>query len=197
MGDKNVLESTGIGDRKSQPISENMKLLGGDHPGMSLVSVPLDGNNYFPWEIAEAFLYATSTRDMWLDLASRFGESNGPLLYQIQREIASMTQGNMFVAVYFTKLKKLWDELASLDPIPSCSYGAGKKISEKTASNQLLQFLMGLSDAYDHEPKNFSEAQERQEWKKAMQQEINALERNETWEISDLVSTMDGPIFTA
>ncbi|KAL0355837.1 UNVERIFIED_CONTAM: Copia protein [Sesamum radiatum] len=201
MGDKNVLESAGAGDHKSQPISENMRLQGGDHPGMSLVSVPLDGNNYFPWvrsikfalgakqklgfidgscpkptddkneieqwqrtdcmvvswilnsiskDIAEAFLYATSARDLWLDLESRFGESNGPLLYQIQREIVSMTQGNMSVAVYFTKLKKLWDELASLDPTPSCSCGAGKKISEKTASNQLLQFLMGLSDAYDH-----------------------------------------------
>ncbi|KAL0462087.1 UNVERIFIED_CONTAM: hypothetical protein Slati_0096300 [Sesamum latifolium] len=56
----------------------------------------------------------------------------------------------MSVAVYFTKLKKLWDELVSLDPKPSCSCGASKKISEKTASNQLIQFLMGLSDAYDH-----------------------------------------------
>ncbi|KAK4400358.1 hypothetical protein Sango_1141900 [Sesamum angolense] len=56
----------------------------------------------------------------------------------------------MSVAVYFTKLKKLWDELASLDPIPSCSCGASKKISEKIASNQLMQFLMGLSNAYDH-----------------------------------------------
>ncbi|KAK4386184.1 hypothetical protein Sango_2489000 [Sesamum angolense] len=101
-------------------------------------------------DIAEAFLYATSARDLWLELESRFGESNGPLLYQIQREIASISQENMSVAVYFTKLKKLWDELASLDPIPSCSCGASKKISEKIASNQLMQFLMGLSNAYDH-----------------------------------------------
>ncbi|KAL0320076.1 UNVERIFIED_CONTAM: hypothetical protein Sradi_5269100 [Sesamum radiatum] len=61
-----------------------------------------------------------------------------------------MSPGNMSIAVYFTKLKKLRDELASLDPIPSCSCGASKKLSERTASNQLIPFLMGLSDTYDH-----------------------------------------------
>ncbi|KAL2241041.1 UNVERIFIED_CONTAM: hypothetical protein Sindi_0745300 [Sesamum indicum] len=42
-------------------------------------------------EIAEAFLYAESARDLWVELEMRFGESNGPLLYQIQREIASIS----------------------------------------------------------------------------------------------------------
>ncbi|KAL2240965.1 UNVERIFIED_CONTAM: hypothetical protein Sindi_0737700 [Sesamum indicum] len=56
----------------------------------------------------------------------------------------------MFVAVYFTKLKTLWDELTTLDPSPLCTCGDSKKLSERTASNQLRQFLMGLSDVYDH-----------------------------------------------
>ncbi|KAL2252319.1 UNVERIFIED_CONTAM: hypothetical protein Sindi_0026600, partial [Sesamum indicum] len=100
-------------------------------------------------EIAEAFLYANSTRDLWIDLETKFGASNGPLLYQIQREIASISQ-NMSVSVYFIKLKKLWDELESLDPLPVCSCGASKKMSERSNSSQLIQFLMGLSDCYDH-----------------------------------------------
>ncbi|KAL2242588.1 UNVERIFIED_CONTAM: Copia protein [Sesamum indicum] len=100
--------------------------------------------------IVQAFLYTTSARDLWLELESRFGESNGPLLYQIQREIGSITQNNNSVAVYFTNLKRLWDELAALDPLPPCSCGAGKKLVEKMTSTQLIQFLVGLSDAYDH-----------------------------------------------
>ncbi|KAL2230364.1 UNVERIFIED_CONTAM: hypothetical protein Sindi_1630800 [Sesamum indicum] len=56
----------------------------------------------------------------------------------------------MFVAVYFTRLKKLWDELTSLDPLPSCTCGASKKLSERITSSQLMQFLMGLSDVYNH-----------------------------------------------
>ncbi|XP_020549768.1 uncharacterized protein LOC110012027 [Sesamum indicum] len=101
-------------------------------------------------EIAEAFLYADSTRDLWVELETRFGDSNGPLLYQIQREIASISQKDMTVAVYFTKLKRLWDELGSLDPLPECSCGVSKKLSNRATSYQLIQFLMGLSDAYDH-----------------------------------------------
>ncbi|KAL2238289.1 UNVERIFIED_CONTAM: hypothetical protein Sindi_1020600 [Sesamum indicum] len=100
--------------------------------------------------IVEAFLYTTSARDLWLELESRFGESNGPLLYQIQIEIGPISQNNNSVAIYYTNLKRLWDELAALDPIPSCSCGAGKKIAEKIVSTQLIQFLVGLSDAYDH-----------------------------------------------
>ena len=80
-------------------------------------------------DIVEAFLYTTSARELWLELEARFGECNGPLLYQIQREIASITQGNQSVVVYFTKLKKLWDELATLDPLPCCSCGAAKKMA--------------------------------------------------------------------
>ncbi|KAL2235904.1 UNVERIFIED_CONTAM: hypothetical protein Sindi_1322600 [Sesamum indicum] len=159
MADKKTAEAGRTEDSKTQQLIEIVKLGGGDHPGMSLVFVPLDGNNYFFWvksikfalgakqkvgfidgtcqkpthdkteieqwqrtdcmvvswilnsiskDIAEAFLYTTSAMDLWLELESRFGESNGPLLYQIQREIASITQGNKSVVVYYTKLKKLW-----------------------------------------------------------------------------------------
>ncbi|KAL0283164.1 UNVERIFIED_CONTAM: hypothetical protein Sangu_2906000 [Sesamum angustifolium] len=101
-------------------------------------------------EITEAFIYTTSARDLWLALESCYGESNGPLLYQIQREISFMSQGDQIVSTYFTKLKKLWDELACLNPLPSCSCGSSKAQADMTSSSQLIQFLMGLSDAYDH-----------------------------------------------
>ncbi|KAL2242389.1 UNVERIFIED_CONTAM: Retrovirus-related Pol polyprotein from transposon RE1 [Sesamum indicum] len=101
-------------------------------------------------DIAEAFLYTSSARNLWLDLESRFGQSNGPLLFQIQREICSTSQGNKSIAAYDIKLKKLWDEQLSLDPLPVCSCGAGRKFAEKAEFTQLIQFLMGLNDAYDH-----------------------------------------------
>ncbi|KAL2224072.1 UNVERIFIED_CONTAM: hypothetical protein Sindi_2933500, partial [Sesamum indicum] len=101
-------------------------------------------------EITEDFLYADSARDLWVELETPFGESNGPLLYQIQRDITSISQKNMNVAVYFTRLKRLWDEWGSLDPLSVCSCGASKKVSDKMASYQLIQFLMDLSNTYDH-----------------------------------------------
>ena len=37
-------------------------------------------NSMMP-ELAEVFLYVNSSRELWLELTERFGDSNGPLLY--------------------------------------------------------------------------------------------------------------------
>ncbi|XP_022859081.1 uncharacterized protein LOC111379875, partial [Olea europaea var. sylvestris] len=101
-------------------------------------------------EIVEAFIFTTSAKELWDELNERYGECNGPLLYQLQREISSMTQGSMTVEKYFTNLKKLWDEIACLMPSPVCTCGAAKEVSDSASFNKLMQFLMGLNDTYDN-----------------------------------------------
>lgn len=54
-------------------------------------------------DIVETFLYVNTAKELWDELKERFGEINGPLLYQIQREISTVTQGGMAVAQYYTK----------------------------------------------------------------------------------------------
>ena len=106
-------------------------------------------------ELSEAFLYAGSAKELWSELAERFGQSNGPLLYQIQKEIAELHQGNDSIAVYYTKLKRLWDELDNLSEIPSCdcihkaNCGASKRSRELDQQQRLMHFLMKLNDGYD------------------------------------------------
>ena len=80
-------------------------------------------------EIIEDFLHTTSARELWKELEERFGESNGLLLYQVQRELSFISQGSMNVVQYYTKLKKLWDELTCLMPIPQCTYGVAKSVA--------------------------------------------------------------------
>ncbi|KAL0334110.1 UNVERIFIED_CONTAM: hypothetical protein Sangu_1567200 [Sesamum angustifolium] len=70
------------------------------------------------------------------------------MLYEIQREIAS--QGDMSISGYYNKLKKLWNELAHFTTLPQCSGGSSKAIAELNDLSQLMQFLMGLGDSYDH-----------------------------------------------
>ncbi|XP_021651859.2 retrovirus-related Pol polyprotein from transposon RE1 isoform X1 [Hevea brasiliensis] len=101
-------------------------------------------------DVVEAFLYVTTAKELWEELKQRFGESNGPLLYQIKREISSFSQDNMSVGVYFTKLKKLWDELSCLRPFPTCTCGAAKTMIDIENGDKVIQFLMGLRDGYDH-----------------------------------------------
>lgn len=89
-------------------------------------------------DIVEAFLYVNTARELWEELKERFGECNGPLLYQIQREITTVTQGGMTLTQYYTKLKKCWDELNCLTLVPECSCGATKAMTEMVDSNSLM-----------------------------------------------------------
>lgn len=100
-------------------------------------------------DIVEAFLYVDSAKELWDELKERFGECNGPLLYQIQRENSTVTQGELTLAQYYTKLKKSWDELNCLTPVPECSCGSAKTMADVLDATILIQFLMGLNDAYD------------------------------------------------
>lgn len=81
-------------------------------------------------ELSYAFLYASSAKELWEELNERFGQTNGPLLFQIEKEIALIVQGNDSVVIYCTKLKKFWDELNSLCELPTCTCGAMKKVVE-------------------------------------------------------------------
>lgn len=69
-------------------------------------------------DIVEGFLYVNTAKELWDKLREQFGVCNGPLLYQIQREISTVTQENTTIAQYYTRLKKLWDELACLTLVP-------------------------------------------------------------------------------
>ena len=71
-------------------------------------------------DILESFIFANSSRDLWLEIEARFGDCDGPMIYQIHREINDTLQGIMSVAQYYSKLKRLWDELSCLELIPNC-----------------------------------------------------------------------------
>ncbi|KAL0430968.1 UNVERIFIED_CONTAM: Retrovirus-related Pol polyprotein from transposon RE1 [Sesamum radiatum] len=106
-------------------------------------------------DIVNAYLYATSARTLWLDLEARYGECDGPLLYRVQREIGSMTQGNRTVTAYYTTLRQLWDELVCLKPPAMCKCGrcicgSNDAKKEEMEASQLIQFLTGLNESYDN-----------------------------------------------
>ncbi|KAL0395458.1 UNVERIFIED_CONTAM: Retrovirus-related Pol polyprotein from transposon RE1 [Sesamum latifolium] len=105
-------------------------------------------------DIVNAYLYSPSARALWLELEMRYGECDGPLLYRIQREIGSMTQGNLSVTTYYTNMKQLWDELISLKPprlcTCGCTCGSNQAKIEEIEASQLIQFLTGLNESYDN-----------------------------------------------
>lgn len=53
-----------------------------------------------------------------MELEEQIGEGNSLQIDQIQRKIFSIEQGNQSVVMYYNRVKKLWEELNVLQPIP-------------------------------------------------------------------------------
>ncbi|XP_070025670.1 uncharacterized protein [Nicotiana sylvestris] len=82
-----------------------------------------------------------------LDLEDRFNKANGSRVYNLEREIATISQGTSSISVYHSRLKSLWDEYGSL--IPSLPVIAGTRdFIEHLEQQKLFQFLMGLNESY-------------------------------------------------
>ncbi|CAL8999194.1 unnamed protein product [Prunus brigantina] len=93
-------------------------------------------------DLAESVLFSTTAKAVWDDLRERFSQSNAPRIFQLNRAIATISQGTSSVSAYFTRLKGLWDELASYNDPCTCSSGT------KNDRQQLMQFLMGLNESF-------------------------------------------------
>ncbi|XP_043692940.1 uncharacterized protein LOC122643381 [Telopea speciosissima] len=74
--------------------------------------------------IADSVIYAETASSVWKELEDCFSRSNAPWVFHLKRSIATIQQGTDSLSAYFTRLKVLWDELASYVAVPSCSCGA-------------------------------------------------------------------------
>lgn len=76
----------------------------------------------------------------------------------MQYETANMKQGNSSMTKYFNKLKRLCEELNSRFEHPICDCGAMEncncdlrnKLQNLESRNNLMRFLMGLTNAYEY-----------------------------------------------
>jgi hypothetical protein len=75
-------------------------------------------------DIAASVIYLNTAKEIWFDLKERFSQKNGPRIHQIQKSISTLSQENLSVSAYYTKLKALWEELNNYRPISACSCGA-------------------------------------------------------------------------
>jgi len=101
-------------------------------------------------EIASSVIYINTCAEMWQDLKDRFSQGNGPRIFQLQKLLTTLSQENLSVSDYFTKIKSIWDELDNYDPIPSCTCGGMRSVHEKHNRDHVFQFLMGLDDSFTH-----------------------------------------------
>ena len=88
-------------------------------------------------KIHASILYKPTAYVIWKELQDKFSQSNGPQIFQLEKEIISLTQNHNSVTDYYTNLQGLWEELLNYSPnpvcncTPSCSCGAMTKTLEK------------------------------------------------------------------
>ena len=105
--------------------------------------------------MATSMVYRKTAKEVWNKLQNMFSQGNGPRVYQLQKDLASFSQGELSVTEYFTNLSILWDELQNYEPIPTCSCekcvcNVNEKISKIHHREAVMQFLMGLNDSFSH-----------------------------------------------
>ncbi|XP_070050328.1 uncharacterized protein [Nicotiana tomentosiformis] len=62
-------------------------------------------------DLAGNLQYVNDARELWQELEDRFDQTNGAKLYQLQKEINDMSQGNLDITGYYTKWRSFGREL--------------------------------------------------------------------------------------
>lgn len=102
-------------------------------------------------DIADSLQYVNTAAELWQELEDRYDQTNGAKLYQIQKEVSDLSQGSIDITTYYTKMKRLWKELGTLDNNQCncvCICGAKTAMHKAEQDMRLIQFLMGLNEVY-------------------------------------------------
>ena len=100
-------------------------------------------------DVSSSIMYCETTREKWLELQRVFSQGNGPKIYNLQQEISQITRGQLSMIEYYSKFKKLWDQLFHYEPLLACTYGAMKILSIAHERSYVMRFLMGLNESFE------------------------------------------------
>ena len=89
-------------------------------------------------DLQPSVVYFKIAREVWVDLQYRYSQGNGARIFELRKEVSSLTQENLTINAYYTKFKGLWDEFVNYR---TCT--CGHQVEDCTMS-----FLMGLNDTY-------------------------------------------------
>nr|KYP40935.1 hypothetical protein KK1_037703 [Cajanus cajan] len=99
-------------------------------------------------EMQTSVLHCSSTKAIWVDLNERFEQCNGPLIFQMKRELVSLKQDSMFVSSYYARLHLIRESLMELKPTHKCTCNGIQPWFDYDQMEYVKHFLMGLNKAY-------------------------------------------------
>ncbi|KAK4403014.1 Retrovirus-related Pol polyprotein from transposon RE2 [Sesamum angolense] len=189
--------------------NEALQLHGADHPGMVLVSAPLTRKNYLNWSYAIKRALHAKMKSGFIDGSlSKLDVSDALfekwirvdnimatwILNSISKEII---EGNLTVEAYYTKLRRLWDKLEVLMPHLRSAHAMTTLVVYRRAYSMVQsierkkEVHMEITEIEDRavmqEPKTYLQASKDVNWVADMQDELQALDKNDEEVYLDLL----------
>ncbi|GJW17122.1 cysteine-rich receptor-like protein kinase 8 [Tanacetum coccineum] len=109
--------------------------------------------------IARSIMFIGTTFEIWQQLERRFSVSNGSRKYRLNKDTYEVTQSGSSIGEYYTKMKCVWEELDSLNSLPTIVRITHEitistflnALSKQKEDQRLFQLLNGLEDCYSHQ----------------------------------------------
>ncbi|XP_070011037.1 uncharacterized protein [Nicotiana sylvestris] len=152
VDDPNTITVTTAKIQSTIDVSSPLYIHPSDSPGLVLVLVPFDGLVYLSWRRGVLRALSIKNKLGFVTGEYHYDQTNGEKLYQIQKEIDDLSQGVPAITGYYTKMKKLWEELTNLRAKSLCSCqctcDAKENMHKVEQDRRLIQFLMALKEVY-------------------------------------------------
>ncbi|WVZ09203.1 hypothetical protein V8G54_013733 [Vigna mungo] len=106
--------------------------------------------------IRESIIWMVLAIDIWNDLKNRFAQGDLARISTLQMEAATLSQGELSVTEFFTKLRVIWDELNCFRPDPvctcktKCSCTVSTILSKRKHEDRAMQLLREHQLLTDH-----------------------------------------------
>ena len=109
--------------------------------------------NSVPTKLQASIIYEDTALEICNDLKNRFAQTIGPRVFNLQKEIVELHQGEMTIIDFFTQLNVFWDQLQNLSPFPSCTCGKcvcniNKRLNDLQGREFVMKFLLGVNDSF-------------------------------------------------
>ncbi|XP_052107432.1 uncharacterized protein LOC127740490 [Arachis duranensis] len=105
-------------------------------------------------EIAQSVLWIDSAVELWKELQHRYQQGDIFRIAELEEELFAVKQGDLSITGYYTKLKRIWEELDNYRPIPQCSHCRGRCNCEYSVvrgykeDSCVVRLLRGLNEQF-------------------------------------------------
>ncbi|XP_025607302.2 uncharacterized protein [Arachis hypogaea] len=92
--------------------------------------------------------------ELWKELQHRYQQGDIFRIAELEEELFAVKQGDLSITGYYTKLKRIWEELDNYRPIPQCSHCRGRCNCEYSVvrgykeDSCIVRLLRGLNEQF-------------------------------------------------